>query len=532
MIANNAFTSAINSPIRAIKARAEIYSGSALAATYAHTDRLKSITIERVGEGKFFGFGFCQKLNLRLIDTRRELSITTANSVKIAFAANDEYIYTLPPFYVSEVHRDENTGELSVTAYDAIYSASSHTAAEVELSAYTTHEYAAACAALLGLTMRLEGFADDAAFYTTYESGANIEGSESVRELLTAIAEATQSIYYVNAAAELVFKRLDIDGAAVLAIDKERYITLDSGTNRRLAAITNTTELNDSVTAASTETGSTQYIRDNPFLELREDIAALLESALAAVGGLTINQYECTWRGNPLLEIGDKISLETKDGGTVYSYLLDDTLSYDGSLTQKSRWSYTGNEEETESNPVNLGEAIRRTYARVDKANKEITLLTSETAANAEQISSLLINTESISASVQDVQKETAAALESVNENVSTITSKVEAAITAEQMQITIQEELANGTNKVVTETGFTFDDAGLTVSRSDSEMSTQITDDGMTVSKSGEAVLTANNVGVNAVNLHATTYLIVGTNSRFEDYGSSRTGCFWIGGD
>ena len=60
--------------------------------------------------------------------------------------------------------------------------------------------------------------------------------------------------------------------------------------------------------------------------------------------------------------------------------------------------------------------------------------------------------------------------------------------------------------------------------------MKTQITEDGMTVYKNDSAVLTANNVGVNAVNLHATTYLIIGTNSRFEDYGS-RTGCFWIGG-
>ena len=61
--------------------------------------------------------------------------------------------------------------------------------------------------------------------------------------------------------------------------------------------------------------------------------------------------------------------------------------------------------------------------------------------------------------------------------------------------------------------------------------MKTQITEDGMTVYKSDEAVLTANNLGVDAVNLHATTYLIIGTKSRFEDYGSSRTGCFWIGG-
>jgi hypothetical protein len=43
------------------------------------------------------------------------------------------------------------------------------------------------------------------------------------------------------------------------------------------------------------------------------------------------------------------------------------------------------------------------------------------------------------------------------------------------------------------------------------------------------EAMLTADDSGVQAKNLHATTYLIVGKNSRFEDYGG-RTGCFWIG--
>jgi len=38
---------------------------------------------------------------------------------------------------------------------------------------------------------------------------------------------------------------------------------------------------------------------------------------------------------------------------------------------------------------------------------------------------------------------------------------------------------------------------------------------------------------GVGAVNLHAKTYLIIGSYSRFEDYKANsgkRTGCFWIG--
>ena len=102
--------------------------------------------------------------------------------------------------------------------------------------------------------------------------------------------------------------------------------------------------------------------------------------------------------------------------------------------------------------------------------------------------------------------------------------------MTSEQIAIAISTELAKGVDKVTTSTGFTFNNEGLTISKSDSEMSTNIDEDGMSIFKGSEEVLTADNTGVNAKNLHATTYLIIGKNSRFEDYNSNRTGCFWIG--
>ena len=99
-------------------------------------------------------------------------------------------------------------------------------------------------------------------------------------------------------------------------------------------------------------------------------------------------------------------------------------------------------------------------------------------------------------------------------------------------MELIVQEELAGGVNKVTTTTGFTFNQDGLTISKSNVDITTDISEDGMRVSKDGQVVLTADNNGVEALNLHATTYLIIGENSRFEDYDNgSRTGCFWIGG-
>lgn len=518
----------INAPVRSLRARVEIFNGSTLAVICGCHDRLKSFTVERIAEeGKFFGYGICQKLNVHLIDKDRELEITTANGLEVEFGVGNNYIYPYPIFNVTEVNRDEKTNELSITAYDALYKAKSITVADLELTApYTIGQFAEACAAALGIPANAESIAD-LTFNTKYATGANFEGTETLREALNAVAEATQTIYYINHKWELTFKRLDKDGAPVATIDREKYIELNSKTNRRLTTIVHATELGDNLSATTGASGSTQYIRNNPFWELADNVAELVDTALANAGGLTINQFEMSWRGNYLLELGDKIELETKDNNKVTTYILDDTVTFNGSLSGATRWSYKENESETASTPTNLGEAIKQTYAKVDKANKQIEIVASETSANKSDIAALKFNTETINASVVKLQADTNNTIDEIN----SLTQKVEAQITAEDLTIEVQKELANGTSKVTTTTGFTFNEEGLRVSKTNSEMETQITENGMQVFKNGNEMLTANSEGVNAVNLHATTYLIIGSNSRFENYGYNRTGCFWIGG-
>lgn len=112
------------------------------------------------------------------------------------------------------------------------------------------------------------------------------------------------------------------------------------------------------------------------------------------------------------------------------------------------------------------------------------------------------------------------------------ITTRMSAAEqTAEGLSLEVQTVKTQGVSRVSTATGYTFDEVGLTVEKSGREIKTRITEDGMQVFKNEEAVLTANSEGVDAVDLHASTYLAVGGRSRFENYGANRTGCFWIGG-
>ena len=369
-----AYDSAISASVRKVKAKAELYSSSALAATYTESDKIINFDIQRVGEdGKFFGFGICHRLNLHLIDVQRQLNITTANSIKMSIGVGADYV-GFPTFNVSEVHRDEKTNELSITAYDALYPASEKTVNQLTLTKpYTIKDFCDAIGILLGVSV-----SGHTGFTLSYENGANFDGDETIREALDDVAEATQTIYYLDANNTLVFKQLDKDGSAVTSIDKAKYITLKSGIGHRLQTICSATELGDNVSESTTLVGSTQYVRDNAFWELREDIATLVHNALTAIGNISIDVFDCTWRGNPALEVGDKITLITKDNKTICSYLLNDTIKYDGSLSEQTMWKYDVNNQETESNPTTLGDVLNKTKATVDKVSRQITLLATD----------------------------------------------------------------------------------------------------------------------------------------------------------
>ena len=527
----------INSAVRRIQAKVEFFEGSTLVEVCHCNDKLKSFTVERVGdESKFFGFGICHRANIKLLDKFRELNISTANSFRITYIIAGEEIAPYPMFYVSEVRRQENDNSLSITAYDIMYPDSAHRVADLVLTApYSIREFVQACSDCYGT----DGYeiigvgAEETCFDTVMAEGGNFDGSETVREALNDVAEITQTIFYISSNNKLIFKRLDRDGEPVAIISKDKYITLESSTNRRLVRVAHITELGDNA-ATPMLVGTTQYIRNNAFWELRTDLATLLDNAITAIKGLTINQFDCSWRGNPTLEVGDKIGLVAYDNDIVESFVINDVVNYTGMLQETTSWRYNDNEVETEATPISLGDALNQTFAKVDKINKEISLVVKDSQDMVSTVSQLVINAEGILGEVEYISQKTDDSLGAMNNSIDTLSKKVQAGLTSEGLSIAIQTELENGINSVKTKTGFTFDEVGLTIEKAGSEMTTTITEDGMAVYRDDTEVLTADNTGVYATNLHAKTFLIVGKYSRFEDYinqnNEPRTGCFWLG--
>lgn len=516
-----------SSSISALKAVVGLYDGSTLLKTCTSSDYLQDFSLYREGDtGKFFGFGVSHKLLITFIDTDRTLAIYKGNNIKIDLGDGEVFDRPFPTLYITEIEREEKSNNITCTAVDIIQAANGILATELELVApYTLRDVVIKAAALLGL----EVTGMDDTFDLSFTEGANFLGNETLRDILNAIAEATQTIYYINNENKLVFKRLDRDGAPVFTIAKKDYYELTTQTTRTLSKICHTTELGDNLYSGD-DTGATQYVRNNPFWTNRLDIGTILDNALARTAGTTLTQLECEWVGNYLIEIGDKIAVVTEDNKTVNTYLFDDVIDYAGYINQITSWEFTQDETTTAANPTSIGEKINQTFARVDKVNKRIELVVSDVEEAKSITSALQVESAEISASVKSLETKTDNSLNAIDNTITALSKEVNLKVSSEAVNISIAKALENGIDKVkTTSKNYTFDDNGLNISSSDSAFNTDITENGMRIYKNNQEVLTANNEGVTAADLHARTFLIIGENSRLEDRGN-RTACFWIG--
>lgn len=127
-----------------------------------------------------------------------------------------------------------------------------------------------------------------------------------------------------------------------------------------------------------------------------------------------------------------------------------------------------------------------------------------------------------------------AASVSEVKGDVETLT---EAVMGEDGLAVRITTLENTGVSEVTTTTGFTFNAEGLTIYESGKDIENKLNNEGMQVSRiSGDEsipILTANTNGVDALNLHSRQFLIIGDNSRFENYDNgteaNRTACFHI---
>lgn len=227
----------------------------------------------------------------------------------------------------------------------------------------------------------------------------------------------------------------------------------------------------------------------NPMMEGKE--AEVLASLRDLFVGATIRSFLGEHTAYPLAEFMDPIAVVDRKGNVYRSVLTDMTFTFLGST---ELYCSAASEQRVNSE-----------YSVARDPNKVIDEVRAELMA---QIS----------------RTETGLSLE-----VAKLQQKVDLTMSAEDIRITVRDAVA-GVNSVTTETGYTFNAEGMRIAKDGEEIENLLDNSGMYVNRDEENILTANNEGVKALNVTVRKYLVVGKNSRFEDYGSDRTACFWIG--
>lgn len=484
---------------------------------------LKSFVIERTSpNGKFFGFAVAQKITIEALGVYENIQKGDKLIPSVGIKGATDNI-ELPNFYVEEINFNKVDKTTTIVGYDIIGRTNNLLIKDVSVSfPISLINYAKLVVEALGGISVFSGISYH------LNSAPNFDGSETLQSVLGSIAEASGSICYVQSGDRVKFRALS---ATVLdTLTTSDYFNFSSGDTVTLTEIASATELGDNYTYGVE--GFTQVMRENPFLDLADNTNTILQTIGLYVLNLKGTAYNLDWRGCPAYELGDFIEIIEKDGAIRQVFYLNETLTYNGGLRASSNWETTASER-VDGTPATLSKIVGKTYAKVDKINREISLVVEETENLQTEISSLKVEAEGILAEVETTSQKASNALAVADNNMEILSRKVQTAVTSENVSIVVQKEIANGVTAVKTKTGFTFDEDGLTIDKSGSEMTTQITEDGMKVYRDNTEVLVANNKGVEAINLHATTYLTINNLSRFEnytnEYDTQRTGCFWL---
>jgi hypothetical protein len=245
-------------------------------------------------------------------------------------------------------------------------------------------------------------------------------------------------------------------------------------------------------------------IENNQIIDThREDF---MEGICNALFGLSFELYDLESFGIGYLNLGDFFALKTADGTEHKVLMLCDDLQITQGLTETSKLEEPTIKATDYSAASETDKTLKQTILRVDK--------------QANEISALVSSTKTIEDNLTGLSKE--------------VTDMSELVMTPKEVEIKISE-VVGGIDSVKTSTGYTFDKDGLNIHKDGEEMHNTLDNNGMYVRRGSENVLVADKDGVNAINLTARQYLIVGDNARFEDYNNGtdyhRTACFFIGG-
>ena len=399
--ASAAFMSAMASPSRMIRGKVVVVDGG-LTSEYGYANKLQSIEQEvSAVKGKMFGAVVSYKSTIKLIDVKNVVQVNVGAKASPQIGINGELL-PMTPVYISSNTFDEVKGIRTLIGEDAIGFTDKYIWNDIKGdlgNTFIIQDVFAAIASKIGTEFMITGELPNInAVYT--KATFNVNGDETLRQILTAAAEATGAMVFINGNGKMEIKMLS--NAIALAIDKNVQFDLSTEPSSSLSGIISINELNDMISVGN-NSSYISVISVNPFIDPTDDSSqGKLQNLFVKCQGNTFYPYKLKWRGNPALEIGDKIRLTLRDGNVIDTWYLGEKVKYTGGMSAESSWE-ADESEKPEVGSQTIADTTRRTMAKVDKANQKITLLTEASGEQGQKISQLEVSLDGIRTEVSEV---------------------------------------------------------------------------------------------------------------------------------
>ena len=399
--ASAAFMSAMASPSRMIRGKVVVVDGG-LTSEYGYANKLQSIEQEvSAVKGKMFGAVVSYKSTIKLIDVKNVVQINVGAKASPQIGINGELL-PMTPVYISSNTFDEVKGIRTLIGEDAIGFTDKYIWNDIKGdlgNTFIIQDVFAAIANKIGTEFMITGELPNInAVYT--KATFNVNGDETLRQILTAAAEATGAMVFINGNGKMEIKMLS--NTIALAIDKNTQFDLSTEPSSSLSGIISINELNDMISVGN-NSSYVSVISVNPFIDPTDNSSQeKLQNLFVKYQGNTFYPYKLKWRGNPALEIGDKIRLTLRDGSTIDTWYLGEKVKYTGGMSAESSWE-ADESEKPEVGSQTISDTTRRTMAKVDKANQKITLLTEASGEQGQKISQLEVSLDGIRTEVSEV---------------------------------------------------------------------------------------------------------------------------------
>lgn len=363
---------------------------------YPDSGALQSFRIDTAAQASSLcGTFAATKLTAVLQDPEQTLAIAVGNTAVIQIGTADEKV-TMPTYIVEKTEADPIAKTMTVTASDSALRFAEHRFDELVLTYPMTYRgMLQAICGYVGVPLCTKSFENET---TQLTEPPNLNGSESLRQVVAKVAEACFGLAMINSADELQIKSLIGDPVAEITADEYFDLTNIADVVYDQLCLSRQPQ-GDDVYAVDTADGQTVLtLTDNPVIDYGTDDRRpdVIEELFAEINGIAWCAYTMRWRDALYIETGDIVTVTEPDGTAHRTLYGTAALEYDGGMRTEVSLALPGQTDTATEQKGTLRERLRKTSLAVDKAQQEIRALVERSDGLDRQLSEVVQRVDSV----------------------------------------------------------------------------------------------------------------------------------------